>query len=869
MAQLNLSLTRTESRDAKAQIRAGFISLLDHLYRGGTYGYMWARSEGSQVFGGTTAWWVIDSDPIPGSEIYRGNEHIYFGVHPCAEIPKTNKAGEPRSMEHVRGRLEYIAAVNCVFADIDQKDFSSPAAFKQYIKTLQPEPSVIVFTGNGIHAYWLLDEPFPVYGNEAALVRAQQLQYAWIDYTKSDQGAKDLARVLRVPGSLNWKSDPPERTRFLKQNMSLTYTIDELEAYLPQSTHSLPQVPGYQIADLANELEKAKTALSLLKPWRADDREEWVKIGMALSQLGDVGFELWDEWSQQSLKYNADDAEHKWKSWRSADDLTTRQGITLRSLYATAKEDAAQVTEDDEAAIKSLIDRATDSTLSWGQQSMAKKIVAEKLTWYPDDVVALAREYAKSKKWPKTDFDRALSDAGQSSSAAAKDDNNDDVNSLLLAHHWLKRYPHTAWVEVEWYRFSEGIWVPHPVWRIHREMTELALDIGIKPEKHVIVNAVFFAQAFTELQWGPTDWDPDPTLIVVENGVLDISDWPYQLLEWSPEYRNLVKMPVRYEPGARCPTYKRVLLQNLAVDGSKVEAKSVARYLMQFAGMALAEIAGEYDTGIWLFGPGGGGKSTILVGLAAVFGHYSATINVSMLDKSQFGLEPILHKKLVYANESDTKFLQNPGHINDIVSNDWVSVNPKFKPAFQYKSRAAVLFAMNELPGAANPDSGIYRRIKIVEVPPRAETDRDPALRKIIENDESERSGILNLILQGLREVQTTGFPSVPASVEERSDAWQVEHDKVKRFVRDRCTIGPQLVVSSRKLYTEFEAYCKRRGIRSYAKDRFDSQLKRLGFKKSKSSVKIWRGLDIDDKPDTDVFDEDDDDEPFHIELER
>ena len=65
----------------------------------------------------------------------------------------------------------------------------------------------------------------------------------------------------------------------------------------------------------------------------ADDRDTWVKVGMALkSELGDGGFDLWDGWSRQSDRYKAADARAVWRSCKPTG------GITIATLYHMAKE---------------------------------------------------------------------------------------------------------------------------------------------------------------------------------------------------------------------------------------------------------------------------------------------------------------------------------------------------------------------------------------------------------------------------------------------------------------------------------------------------------------------------------------------------
>lgn len=47
----------------------------------------------------------------------------------------------------------------------------------------------------------------------------------------------------------------------------------------------------------------------------SDDRETWWRQAMAIkSELGEAGFPIWDEWSQQADTYNAADARAVWRS---------------------------------------------------------------------------------------------------------------------------------------------------------------------------------------------------------------------------------------------------------------------------------------------------------------------------------------------------------------------------------------------------------------------------------------------------------------------------------------------------------------------------------------------------------------------------
>jgi putative DNA primase/helicase len=78
------------------------------------------------------------------------------------------------------------------------------------------------------------------------------------------------------------------------------------------------------------DIDRIRSALFYLS---ADmPRNEWAAIAMALkSELGEDGFQLFDEWSRKSDKYNARDIRDTWRS------CGPDGGITIATLFYKAK----------------------------------------------------------------------------------------------------------------------------------------------------------------------------------------------------------------------------------------------------------------------------------------------------------------------------------------------------------------------------------------------------------------------------------------------------------------------------------------------------------------------------------------------------
>ncbi len=96
------------------------------------------------------------------------------------------------------GGRDAVGVARVVWADCDSP--AAGAALDQF--PLKPSIVVRSGTGSNVHAYWLLCEPVD-------LDRVERTNKRLAAALGSDQRVYDAARILRVPGTLNHKHDPP------------------------------------------------------------------------------------------------------------------------------------------------------------------------------------------------------------------------------------------------------------------------------------------------------------------------------------------------------------------------------------------------------------------------------------------------------------------------------------------------------------------------------------------------------------------------------------------------------------------------------------------------------------------------------------
>jgi hypothetical protein len=137
----------------------------------------------------------------------------------------------------------------------------------------------------------------------------------------SCKGAKDIARVLRVPGFLHRKGIP-HLVRIISAP-GHRYSREEILAAFPPIPRKPPQpAPSWQ--PQRDDDERIADALRSIS---ADDRQTWLEVGMALkSHLGEAGKGLWDRWSRTSGKYDERDSNRVWSSFK-------KSGFTIATLF--------------------------------------------------------------------------------------------------------------------------------------------------------------------------------------------------------------------------------------------------------------------------------------------------------------------------------------------------------------------------------------------------------------------------------------------------------------------------------------------------------------------------------------------------------
>lgn len=326
----------TEHHDVRAD-PARIERFLRALYGTADGGFLalWILKPGNTS---ETAWVPITDLALAASlaaEAADAGNQVYFGVglHPAP-------LGSGR-----RGAEAGVCGLPGLFADVDfgtdgHTSLSLPPTLEDALAILAAipiPPTIIVFTGHGIHAYWLFPEVFAIDTLEErahlrnlndrlqAMLRAGATAHGW-----SLDPTADLARVLRPPGTVNGKpGHPPVLVRNLPADGPRT-TADELDDLLPPLPHnrawSAPQDAGDRGESDRPDARLILSACAYLRHIREDaaalPEPEW-HAGFSILALCQDGEDLAHAISRPYPRYTRAETQQKFERARAEDKPMT------------------------------------------------------------------------------------------------------------------------------------------------------------------------------------------------------------------------------------------------------------------------------------------------------------------------------------------------------------------------------------------------------------------------------------------------------------------------------------------------------------------------------------------------------------------
>ncbi len=297
-----------------------------------------------------------------------------MGIYACMSSQREaaeKVSGNGKKFKIAIRSQENAVGLKSLFLDIDAKGHDKDSyndlaeavtALGSFLRATALPTPMTVRSGNGVHAYWPLDRALTV-------SEWQPLAHALVEATKQhglkcDTGVTtDAARLLRIPGTLNKKSDSPKPVRVFRKldcDYSVNFIVQALEPYKvtmpvvkptsstildptvfpPKPRITTPSELGAGIKAAMGQLE-LRACLDAI-PNTKTDWIEWNKVGMrcwSATNGADYGLEEWQRWSDRNpIPKATDSCADRWETYHPSPPTRTGAGALVAAARAALKD---------------------------------------------------------------------------------------------------------------------------------------------------------------------------------------------------------------------------------------------------------------------------------------------------------------------------------------------------------------------------------------------------------------------------------------------------------------------------------------------------------------------------------------------------
>jgi P4 family phage/plasmid primase-like protien len=258
--------------------------------------------------------------------------------------------------------------------------------------------------------------------------------------------------------------------------------------------------------------------------------------------------------------------------------------------------------------------------------------------------------------------------------------------------------------------------------------------------------------------------NPEIKHINVANGLIYLTskgEFIHHTETWSPEYLTTTKLPVNYNPKAKCPAWEKFVKEVFPEDSQHLA--------WEIAALLMIPLKNKAASAIILKGQKNTGKTTFQNGILAFIGEK----NYCSLSPHEFG-ERFMNSRLkgvlvnVVGDLTNSKLSAKAvGTIKQLIGNDLISGENKYGATYSFKPYARNLFSCNEMP-TCDSDDAFFDRFLII--PFNNQFSKNPfkekELNEALSSDE-ELSGLFNKALEVLPKVIQEGIQATISMKEE------------------------------------------------------------------------------------------------------
>jgi len=346
-------------------------------------------------------------------------------------------------------------------------------------------------------------------------------------------------------------------------------------------------------------------------------------------------------------------------------------------------------------------------------------------------------------------------------------------------------------------------------------------------------------------------WDSNPMLLGVENGVVDLRTG--KLSPGKPEDYIRSYAPTEWKGNKEPPARWLFFLDQLFGKNREIIA-----YVQRLLGYALRGDAIEHIF-IICWGTGRNGKTTLFNIIASVLGLLASPVKSEIIlwqgrNRSSAGADPDLMSlrglRIAWCSEIEKGRSLSASRLKKLCGGDPIEARALYSEEITFKPSHTLFLLTNYKPKADASDYALWERIHLLPFQERfidnpSEDNLHEHLRNPYMQDElkAEASEILAWMVRGHLEFQKKGL-CPPPEVIEASEDYKKEEDTIGQFVEEFCDTGPSESIQAGLFQSAYRGWCEDSNCKTRSKNEVADWLLKHGFERDDSKrYRMYLGI--------------------------
>lgn len=344
-----------------------------------------------------------------------------------------------------------------------------------------------------------------------------------------------------------------------------------------------------------------------------------------------------------------------------------------------------------------------------------------------------------------------------------------------------------------------------------------------------------FAQADQTLAVTSAEWDRDPWLLGTPGGTVDLRTGTLRPAQADDRITKVAAVAPEsdFDPDVDCSQWLTFLAEVTSNDAGLI------RFLQQWCGYCLTGNIREHAL-LFIYGPGGNGKSVFLNTLTGILGDYCCTAAPDTFTASKAERHPtdfamLRGARLVCASETEEGKAWAEVRIKEATGGDPITARFMRQDFFTFRPAFKLTIVGNHKPALNTVDDAMRRRVNVVPFETRpANPDRELEAKL-----REEWPGILAWMIAGCLDWQAHGLQK-PGVVANATNEYFEDQDTFGRWLAEGCEIGRAHVSTLTALWDSWTRFACSEGESAMKRNKgFTDALRARGFRPIKDTHNI------------------------------